>query len=336
MHSTFNETYAKKAVRLSLDCVEQEFPNTYERVDKKIKPKEIHPAFFGCYDWHSSVHGHWAMLRVLHAFPKIAEKEQIIATLDRHLKKDLLKKEENLFRKEPNFELPYGVGWFLRLVAEVRSSHLPEAKQWSDATRSLEQLLVQNLYRYLKSPNLPNRTGLHDNTAFALMHAWDYAVAVGEKKLQNAVRAAARKFYFSDESCSLVSEPKEGDFISPCFVEADLMRRILSEKEFANWEKKFFPVLEPSWLAPVIPSNPKDYFLSHMIGLMYQKASSMRSVGLSLDGSDPRREVLLRASQEQSETGWNLLFDSGYGGTHWIASFAIFYYTNAGESVVHN
>lgn len=315
-----NQELASRVVKLSLDCVDKELPH----MEKKSAKKE-HPSFFGCYDWHSSVHGHWAMLRILSKFD-LPEKQSIIKKLTQHLERKKIKTEIKNLKRISSFEIPYGYGWFLRLSEEVERSSLPEAKKWRKAIRPLEQKIVRELSKYLKR-STPVRVGTHDNTAFAMTHAWDYALAVKNNKFQRMLRKRALAFYGKDEKCALDKEPQGTDFISPCFIEADLMRRILAPKDFELWFNRFIPALSEEQLKPVIPSDPKDYQIGHLIGLMFQKASSLRAVGEALSSENAMREKLLHAAKLQAEEGWKWIFQSGYGGEHWLASFAIFYET---------
>jgi hypothetical protein len=327
----FDAAYASKAVKLSLECVDQEHPNHYDRFYSSKKPREIHPAFFGCYDWHSAVHGHWAMLRVLHRFPAIAEAAAIKSALNKHLTADLLRGELAHFEKEPGFERPYGYGWFLRLVEEIESSPLPEAKKWRENVRPLEKLLVDRTMIFLSKLVRPMREGMHANTAYALAHIWDYAKRVKNQELQEAIRVRAKLLYGKDVNCPLSYEPSAADFISPCFVEAELMGRVLSRAEFRAWFKKFMPKLSERDLEPVIPLDVKDYQLGHLVGLLFQKAASLQAVNAFLGGKEKR---LLQSAEKHAEAAWRLMFESGYGGTHWLASFAIYYYSSVSLDAV--
>lgn len=324
--AVFDAAYASKAAALSLHCTAEAKPHYYEKFTKQATPRADHPAFFGCYDWHSSVHGHWALLRILHAYPAIPERGAILARLNAHLRPEKIARELAYFKAQPGFEMPYGYAWFLRLAAELRGSPLPEAKAWAEAIAPLESYLVGNFLAYLGKINRPMRSGTHSNTAFAMNHIWDYSVAAGNGGLRAAIAAKARALYAGDANCPLAYEPSSGDFISPCFEEADLLRRVLPSEEFRGWFAKFLPVIAPGLVAPVLPLDSKDYILGHLIGLMYQKATAMRGVATALGSADPAAALLRRAADAQAATGWRLMFDSGYGGTHWLASFAVFYF----------
>lgn len=323
--------YASQAVKLSLHCVDTEEPHYDEgQGTKNGIIRKNHPAFFGCYDWHSAVHGHWAMLRAMNQVPHLAEAQEIKAVLGRHLKPAHLRAELAYQKAHPSFEKPYGWAWALRLAEEVHRSSFPEAKSWAKAIAPFEAEMEALMRAYLKEGAAPNRKGLHYNTAYALVHAWDYAVARNRGDLKGEIERYARGAYLSDSACDLANEPAPHDFISPCFVEADLMRRVLGRAEFSSWLDRFLPKIAPGHLKPVIPPNLKDPYQVHLVGLMYQKAGAMLGVAELLPEGDPRRRTLIRASREQSETAWKCMFESDYGGTHWLASFAIYYYTAIG------
>jgi hypothetical protein len=322
--------FSSQAVALSLDCVDQELPHAQEgQGNREHAAKKLHPAFFGCYDWHSAVHGHWAMLRLLDRYPELKERQAIIAKLNGHLTAKNIRRELNYLRKNPRFEFPYGDGWLLRLAEEVSRSKLPEARVWKLALEPIAKFVDERFQEYLPAQATPLRMGTHDSTAFALTHVWDYSQTAHNQALQDLVRVRAGKYFGADKDCGIASEPGSYDFISPCLVEADLMRRLLEPTAFEAWFSAFLPTIPESFLKPTIPKDPTNYSESHLIGLLFQKSSSMRAIAIRLPESDPRREQLLSAIPAHIEAGQKLIFESGYGGTHWIASFAIFYYTEA-------
>lgn len=325
----WDEALARSFVKLSLECVDKEYPNMWERYDKQ--PKLQHPVFYGCYDWHSAVHGHWAMLRVLHAFPRIPEAAVITAKLDKHFQREQIQKELAYFQKVKHFELPYGYGWYFRLIQELMASPHPKAAAWRDSLRPLETIFIERLQSYLKRINRPARSGMHDNLAYALVHTFDYARASGNKSLLRLIQAKARELYGADKNCPLDYEPSSSDFISSCLIEADLMRRVLGAEEFSAWLAAFLPDLEggSSVYTPVVPLDIKDPFLGHLLGLMFQKAASMQALAAYLPAQDSRRALLEASAKRHADQGIRLMFDSGYGGEHWLASFAIFHFSAA-------
>lgn len=326
----WGEKLAKDFVKLSVVCAEQEFPNKIPESSSK-KPSEYYPAFYGCYDWHSAVHGHWAMLRVLKGFPQISERGEIEKIFAKHFQKKAIEQEIKTFKEDPDFEYPYGHAWFFRLVQELEASDLKQKKEWLEALRPFEKELQKYFIGELKKMNRPQRAGAHFNTAFNFIHAYDYAKASKNTAFMKVLSNKSRELFLKDKKCPLAYEPSGTDFVSPCFAEADLMRRILSREKFLNWFAEFLPAksITTELLKPVDPTDPKDSYLGHLIGLMFQKAWSMKAVAELLPSSDPRKATLEKAAEKQSLRGIQLMFDSGYGGAHWLATFAIYDFSKA-------
>jgi hypothetical protein len=322
--------FASRAVGLSLHCVDTKLPHYDEGQGRGNSALSRHPAFYGCFDWHSAVHGHWAMLRAVDSLDGLPEKDAIVASLARHLTVKKLRAELAFLREHPHFEEPYGWGWVLRLGQELRLSGLPQAKRWFAALEPLESQVLLSMRSYLNGLQQPNRVGMHDNTAFAMAHAWDYSGTAGQSEFRQFLESRARDLYLADHDCPLAAEPGPYDFISPCFVEADLMRRVLPREEFRAWYAKFLPELKPEQLRPVPPTNLHDPFQVHLVGLMFEKSSAMSGVAAQLEADDPQRTILLDAVKAQIDTAGKLMFESDYGGTHWLASFAIYYYSGVG------
>jgi hypothetical protein len=329
--SVLEPEFASKAVELSLRCVEQDSPHYDEGQGFAPHAEKIrHPAFFGCFDWHSAVHGHWAMLRTADTLPDLPETSAIIQTLSKHLTRENLEAELRFLNSHPSFERPYGWGWGLRLGQELRLSKLPEAKRWLEDYSAFENHLEDAMKTYLSELRTPNRVGMHDNTAFAMIHSWDYATTAGKLEFREYLAKRARDLFLMDKDCSLANEPGPTDFLSPCFVEADLMRRVLSQSEFREWYAHFLPNVRPEQLKPVPPTDLHNPFQVHLVGLMYEKSSAMIGVANMLDPGDSRKAILLDAVNDQIKMAGKLMFESDYGGTHWLATFAIYFYSNVG------
>lgn len=329
--TTWGPEMAAGFVELSLHCVDTVLPNYWERFEGKIDPKERHPAFYGCYDWHSAVHGHWAMLRAWKTFPNLPGAAKIEDALTRHLTKENIAGELKFLKTKESFENPYGYGWFFRLLAELDTFDHPKAKEWRANLQPLADLFTDRYPKSLERMNRPQRVGTHDNTAYAMMHIWDYAKTAEHEALRAAVQAKAKEFFLADKTCPTAYEPGPYDFISPCLIEADLMRRVLPAKEFAKWEKNFLGHVKQGdgILTPVVPKDIKDPYLGHQIGLMFQKAASFRGIASTLPASSPRKKLFEAAAHAHAQKGITLMFDSGYGGTHWLASFAIFHFSDS-------
>ncbi|MFW5740835.1 MAG: DUF2891 domain-containing protein, partial [Myxococcota bacterium] len=280
--------------------------------------------------------GHWAMARVLRRFPDIEQAASLRSKLDAHLTKDNLEAELDFFRQKENrtFERPYGWGWLLRLAEELHGWEDEDAKRWASNLAPLAQFLAGRMADYLPRLTVPIRAGTHANTAFAMVHALDYARAIGDTAFEEVLVDRARDFYLRDRDCPTDYEPSGEDFISPCLVEADLMRRVLSKREFVAWLDVFLPPMtsprfEPM-LTPVEVKDRKDPKIGHLIGLALQRAWSMQGIAATLPAGDPRREVLEKLARLHRHDALEQMFDSGYGGEHWLASFAIYLLTDAG------
>jgi hypothetical protein len=334
---------ASKLVRLSLDCVDRPYPYAPGAVleaDTPLEPPcQATPAFCGCFDWHSAVHGHWAMARILSRFPALPEADAIRAKLDDHLRPDKLARELAYLEQARNkgFERPYGWGWLLRLDAELHRSREPHAQAWAAAVDPLARLLAGRMSEYLPRLTVPVRAGAHGNTAFAMVHMLDYARAVGDAPFAQLLERRAREFYAADRGCPLAYEPSGEDFISPCLVEADLMRRVLAPAELASWLDGFLPALGSPELAPLLrPVEVRDRTdprIGHLIGLELQRAAALEGLAAGLPASDPRAEAFRRLGRVHARAGIGQMFDAGYGGEHWLASFAVYLLTDvSGEA----
>lgn len=344
---------ASKLVQLSIHCAGREYPNKPGDVQSSdedvVPPRKLHPAFYGCFDWHSAVHGHYTMVRVLRLFPNIDSAGRILEILDRHLEPSLIQVEADYFkgRYRKLFERPYGWAWLLRLAAEIDSVVKDEAtgsdlrkraEKWAVALKPLEDVIVDLTMDYLTKLSLPVRAGTHNSTAFALAHIHDYAKTAGREDLEQAVNRASRKFFLEDRNCPTSYEPSGEDFISPCLAQADLMRRALDANEFQKWLHGFLPDFSDPEFKPLL-SPPEildieDGRIGHLIGLMFHRAWTFRGIARALDAKDPRKEIMIQLSHLHEHEGLRLMFDSGYGGTHWLASFAVFSLTDSNESTV--
>ncbi len=333
----FDKDRASKYIQLSLNCIDKEYPNkpnyVYESYEDLKTIRENTPAFFGCFDWHSAVHGHWAMVRILNKYPDIKEKGQIINALSNHLSNDNMQLEMLFLAMKRNnlFERPYGWGWLLRLATELKKSQIPELRTLYKNVDPFAKFICDKFIDYLRKLSRPIREGTHQNTAFSMIHLYDYLVATEQIDKKNELIKIATMFYFGDRDCPINYEPSGEDFISPCLVEAELMRRILFKDQFQNWFKEFIKIekLEDETLHPVGIIDPTDPRIGHLIGLYYQRASAITGILSAINEDDERRFVLEKMIERNCGVAEYYLNKSGYGGEHWLATFAIFYYTNA-------
>jgi hypothetical protein len=330
------EAFAK----LALACIDREFPNKPEHVldsaaDAKV-PREFHPAFFGCYDWHSSVHGHWMLVRLVKTVPNLPSRDEIRLRLAAHFTPEAMATEAQYLdiRSNRSFERTYGWAWTLRLANELATWDDPDAKAWRVNIEPLAKTIVARLKDFLPKLASPIRAGVHPNTAFALGEALDYARAAGDAELAALVARRAREYYGHDRACPLAYEPSGEDFFSPCLEEADLMRRVLPQAEFAKWLRAFLPGLaagRPFPLSPAVVTDPTDPRLVHLDGLNLTRAWTLRAVAQALPASDPRRKILEKAADAHAEAGLARVSSGNYEGEHWLASFAVYLLTNTGS-----
>ena len=326
--------------RLALDGIAREYPNKPAQVmvgpDSARTPRQLHPAFFGCFDWHSAVHSHWMLVRLLRAGPGLSVAAEIRAALERSLTPENLEAEAACFRQPHNraFERMYGWAWLLRLGAELRSWDDPEGARWAAALAPLEAEIVGLMRAYLPRLVRPIRTGTHPDTAFALGQALDYARAVGAGDLEALIVETALRFYAADRGWPMAYEPSGEDFFSPGLSEADLMRRALGPDDFSAWLDDFLPRLAagaPDALpAPVVPADMTDGKLAHWAGLNLSRAWTMRSIAGALGPDDPRSEALRQSAEDHLAAGLTSVFSGLYEGEHWLGTFAIYAITGAG------
>jgi len=310
---------AAELAALSLHCVDREYPNKPAHIPESdadiLPPRVLHPSFYGCFDWHSSVHGHWTLARLTRTFPDMPGATEARAVLGAHLAPDPLEVERAYLEAHPLFERPYGWGWLLRLQAELDAWDDPDARRWAAALRPVSVQVSTQLQAYLDVLSVPVRAGTHHSTAYALAHAWDYAAVTGDRALATAIEGAARRFYLDDRDCPVDWEPSGEDFLSPCLAEAALMVRVLPDVERRRWLEAFLPADLGPLAAPPEVLDRHDPRLGHLIGLSLHRATCYRELAAEGD-----YQALAAVHLEH---GLREMVDSGYGGAHWLASFAV-------------
>ena len=331
---SFNQSQASGFARLALKCVRREFPNKPEHVmsdERDVQgPKALHPAFYGCYDWHSSVHGHWMLIRLLREFPALPEGTQIREALSANLSQTNIAAEVQ-YLKQPNrqsFERTYGWAWLLKLAEELHTWDDSDGRSWSRNLHPLADEIAQRYINFLPKQTYPIRTGVHPNTAFGLAFAWDYANTVGHARLKELVTERSRTYFAKDVDYAARWEPGGEDFFSPALMEADLLRRVMGANEFRLWLRRFLPGLAlgkpKSLLEPAIVTDRSDPKLVHLDGLNLSRAWCMRGVAQVLSRRDPARGVLLGSAQRHALSGLLHVASGDYAGEHWLASFAVY------------
>ena len=335
------EAVAGRFARLALSCVHQEYPNKISHVlqaDADVRPpRELTPAFFGCYDWHSSVHGHWLLARLARVFPEAEFAAEARAAVGRSLTEANIVAELRYLRGagRVSFERPYGLAWLLTLAAELRSWDDPDARHWRAALEPLETEAAQRIAAWLPRLHYPIRAGEHSQTAFAFGLIRDWAIVADNEAMRALIDAKAREFYLVDRDCPLGYEPSGEDFLSPCIAEADLMRRVLATNEFTLWLDGFLPVIPAdgttAWLRPGVITDRSDPKLAHLDGLNLSRAWMLRGVAEALPADDRRRASLLNAAAEHVESALTAVTGEHYEGGHWLGTFAVYLLTAAGR-----
>lgn len=313
--------------QLALGCLQKEYPNKLNQVlpDRSMlkQPHELHPAFYGCFDWHSSVHGHWMLVRLLRQFPDLPEANEIRKKLNENLTEENINGEvEYLSQASKSWERMYGWAWLLKLAEELYSWDDADAKIWSKNLRPLSNAIVEKYMAFLPVQTYPVRTGVHPNTAFGLSYAYDYAKEIGHDELKNLIKKTARDYYLNDINCPAEYEPSGEDFLSACLEEANLMRRILSEKDFQNWFTDFLPENKLELLlTPADVSDRSDPKIVHLDGLNLSRAWCFRGIAPYLKKN--KKGKLISASNKHLESTVPNIAAEHYEGGHWLASFVV-------------
>lgn len=328
---------ASKLASMPLKCINQEYPNKTAHVintekDAILTPKELHPSFYGCFDWHSSVHGHWMLLRLLRTVPDLENKDKIISILDKSFSPEKIKEEASYFTKyqvAQNFERTYGWAWILKLDEELARWNHPKAKIWHQNLKPLTDEILRLWKAYLPKQTYPNRTGVHPNTAFAMSFAIDWARQVGDKSFEEELSAKAKIFYLNNVKTPAYLEPDGSDFFSPSLEIAELMSRILPQKDFEKWLNQFYDKrsLENIEQIPII-SDVNDYQTVHLVGLSFSKAWAMKNIINTLPEKNFIRKQFEKSREKFIENSLPIIFQGNYGGDHWLASFAVYAITN--------
>ncbi|WP_192457392.1 DUF2891 domain-containing protein [Musicola keenii] len=316
--------------RMPLTYLRQEYPNHIMHLMNSdadaLPPRELHPVFYGCFDWHSAVHGYWLLLRSLREFPELPCYDDITRLFDEHFTRDNMAREAAYFQAPMRapFERPYGYGWLLALAGELAQSRHPAAASWLDALRPLVQDIRQRLIDYLDKLTYPIRVGTHFNTAFALSLSLDYARIVADSELETAIAQAAMRYFVDDIAYPAHYEPGGDEFLSGALTEGLLMSQVLGAA-FPAWFDAFLPTMSVcnTLLHPARVSDRADPKIAHLDGLNLSRAWCMRHIAEQLPASAASRSVLLDAAERHLHASVGHVVGSHYSGGHWLASFAM-------------
>lgn len=337
-----DETAATRFAQLALACLHREYPNKIAHVMESAAdarpPHELTPAFYGCYDWHSNVHAHWLLVRLVHLFPNAPFAANARTEVGRSLQPANIAGEVAYLTRggRASFERPYGLAWLLQLAAELRGWDDPQARQWAETLAPLEAEAAKRIKSWLPSLHYPIRIGEHDQTAFSFGLIWDWTARSGDSQMRTLLTDAARRFYLQDRQCPLNYEPSGQDFLSPCLAEADFIRRVLPPEEFAPWLTKFLPGIPAKaqaaqWLPPGVVTDRSDPKLAHIDGLNLSRAWMLEGIAHGLPPNDKRIPALLATAKVHRDAALPAVTGEHYEGGHWLGTFAVYLTSQAGK-----
>jgi hypothetical protein len=325
---------ASEFARLALAGITREYPNApgvvMNGAEDALAPSALHPAFYGCFDWHSAVHSHWLLVRLLRLFPDLKEGARAREALGGNLSAENILGEK-AYLEQPNrqsFERTYGWAWLLKLTQELGEWDDPDGKTWADNLQPLADVFVQRYLNFLPKQTYPIRVGTHPNTAFGLTFALDYARAMGHEQLEDLLVERSRHYFGGDHDYPAAWEPNGNDFFSPSLIEADLMRRVLPAGEFGEWVGRFLPGLEDgrpeTLLRPATVADRTDPQIVHLDGLNLSRAWCMKGIVSALLEGNGLRDVLAKSAEEHEAASLPHVASGDYMGEHWLATFALY------------
>ncbi|MGB6094131.1 MAG: DUF2891 domain-containing protein [Moheibacter sp.] len=326
---SLNLVQANRLAELPFRCFQNQYPNKTGQVLSDSAdlgtPKSLHPAFYVCFDWHSSVHGHWSLVKLLKDYPDLENRDSILIRIKENISKQNIQKEINYFnrKQEYSFERMYGWSWLLKLQSELDSWDTPEGKQLSANLKPLSDFIVGRYIEFLPKLNYPLRVGMHGNSAFGMTFAYDYAQQSGNEELKTVIDQTARRLYLKDKNCPIEWEPDGFDFFSPCLEEIDLMLRVLPRDEFIFWIDDFIPKLKTKKfnLKPADVTDRTDGHLVHLDGLNFSRAWVLYRLAKEMPNEYGHLKAL---ADKHLAHSLPMITDGSYEGEHWLASFALY------------
>jgi hypothetical protein len=333
---------AQRFAGLALKCLHAEYPNHISHTmdsDADAQPPHVqNPGFYGCFDWHSDVHGHWLLVRLLRLYPDAPFAPTARSELARSLTAQNIAGEVAYLKRadRASFERPYGLAWLLRLSAELRAWNDPQAREWANVLQPLEAEAAARLKSWVPKLHYPIRIGEHDQTAFSFGLIWDWAGVAGDAQMRSVLADAAHRFYLNDVSCPIDYEPSGEDFLSPCLAEADFMRRVLGPPEFGRWLSGFLPGIAATtgsgWLQPAVVTDRADPKLAHIDGLNLSRAWMLEGIAHGLMEGDVRIKALRALAARHRDAALPAVTGEHYEGGHWLGTFAVYLTSQAGIS----
>jgi len=336
----FDVAAAERFAGLALACVHREYPNKIAHVldgDADVRPpRELTPVFYGCFDWHSAVHGHWLLVRLCRVFPDAPFVPAARTALEKSFTPERVAGEVAYLAVDgrKTFERPYGLAWLLQLCAELHEWDDEQARGWSRTLEPLERMAAERLKSWFPKLSHPIRVGEHSQTAFAMGMILDWARTTGDRQMESLIVARARDYYVKDRGANLAFEPSGQDFLSPVLAEADLMRRVMPPTEYAAWLGSFLPGLpldgSTDWLEPAVVTDRTDGKLAHLDGLNLARAWMLEGIASGLPPGDPRLRAITEVARRHRESGLSSVTGEHYEGGHWLGSFAVYLVTRRG------
>lgn len=329
---TLTQKGASMLVALPLKCIDREYPNKTNHTsqsdsDHILTPQKLHPAFYGCFDWHSCVHGHWMMIKLLKKFPQLPEANAIRQATNKTITNENIATEVKYFDGElaKGWERTYGWAWLLKLDEELYTWNDTDGKRWHEALQPLVKTVIDLWTNFLPKQTYPNRTGVHPNTAFGLVFALSYARTLKDTAFETAIVTQAKRIYGADKNAPTQWEPDGSDFLSPSLEEVDLMRSVLPQKQFVGWFNKFIPAsgLKHLTQLPEV-SDRGDYQIVHLDGLCFSRSWCMKNLANALPATDTRKRFLIKAAINHLAAALPHVAVGNYGGEHWLGSFAVY------------
>lgn len=311
----------------AFDCIDQEYPNKLGQVlgdgTYLKEPSELHPAFYGCFDWHSSVHGHWTLLNIIKEMPDFGFRDEILIKLSKNITKENILKEVLYFddKHNKNFERTYGWAWLLKVAETLQDWNTGEAKEMYTNLEPLVKLIEQKYINFLPKLKYPIRVGEHSNTAFGMSFALDYAKKYSPE-LEQLIMQKAKEYYLNDKGCPITWEPGGFDFLSPCLQEASLMLKVLPKEEYITWLDEFLPGFRTNpvkYLKVAEVTDRSDGKLAHLDGLNFSRAWCLYEIGEAL-----KNVKMLNQANKHFNYSYKKMDSGEYAGAHWLASFALY------------
>lgn len=328
--ATRDDALVRRLASRTIELIEREYPNAIRLTLRRppaepVTPARIHPAFYGCYDWHSAVHSHWQIVRALRCAPDPALDAAGRATLHRTLTPEHIAVEMEWIAERPGFEMPYGMAWLLRLCHELRDWNDPQGNVWLAALGPMEAHAVTRFERYCSQMLLPVRGGMHNQSAFSLALVWD---SIEDPAVRSLIAETAQRWFGDDTNIDVRFEPSAADFLSPALSEADLMRRVMPPGEFAPWLERFAPRAFDA-LTPVAVVDPSDGQLAHWAGLNLSRSWMMTSLADALPDAHPASVPLRRGAADHAAAGLSMADHDDYMISHWVPTFAVYLLTRS-------